>query len=89
MAKFEIQIPDDLLVLLDNVAGDAGETREECLARVAGEGLDRAGDAFEEKYLEMLDRHPLDLGGRTAAELIREDRNHRDDKRLGPHGHAH
>jgi hypothetical protein len=84
MARFEIEIPDDMLILLGNVAGDAGETAEECLSRIVREGLDRAGDAFEEKYRAMFESQSLDLGGRTAEELIREDRDHRDDKRFGP-----
>jgi hypothetical protein len=78
MAKFEIEIPCDLLVLLDNVAEAAGETREEFLTRVAEEGLDRAGAALRERLLETLGP-PKPMGG-DGAQIIREMR----DQRLPP-----
>ena len=78
MAKVEIEIPDDLLVLLDNVAEDAGVSREEFLSRVAREGTVSAGDALREKFEELLGP-PLPLGG-NSAQIIREMR----DQRLPP-----
>ncbi|HKZ12856.1 MAG TPA: hypothetical protein VJL81_03315 [Solirubrobacterales bacterium] len=75
MAKFEIEIPDDLLVLLDNVSRDAGENREEFLSRVAEEGLITAGDALTKKFLERLGP-PRPMGG-DSAQIIREMRDQR------------
>lgn len=78
MAKFEIEIPDRRLALLDNVSEDAGETREELLSRIAEEGLVRAGDALRDKFLEMLGPS-VPMGG-DGAQIIREMR----DQRLPP-----
>lgn len=78
MAKFEIQIPDRRLALLDNVSEDAGETREEFLSRIAEEGLVRAGDALRVRFLQQLGP-PMSLGGENA-QIIREMR----DQRLPP-----
>jgi hypothetical protein len=73
MAKFEIQIPDRWLALLDNVCEDAGETREEFLSRIAEEGLVRAGDVLRVKFLQQLGP-PMSLGG-ESAQMIREIRD--------------
>jgi hypothetical protein len=78
MAKVEIDIPDDLLVLIDNLARDAGETREEFLRRVAEEGIATAKAAFRAEIDEMLGP-PVSMGG-DSAQIIREMR----DQRLPP-----
>lgn len=78
MAKFEIQIPDRRLALMDNLSEDADETREELLSRIAEEGLVRAGDALRAKFLQELGP-PMPLGG-DSAQIIREMR----DQRLPP-----
>ena len=88
MARFEIQIPDDLLGFVDDYAGRADETRDEFLRRVITTEIDRCHEKLRKEIEDLLDSHPLDLGGRSAAALIREDRDHRDDKRYGPDGHA-
>ncbi len=72
MAKFEIQIPDDYLPLLENVAHYARETPEECLNRVTKEGLDAAGDALSEEIKERLPSIPM---GGEGAQIIREMRD--------------
>jgi hypothetical protein len=73
MARFEIELPDRRLALLDNVAHDAGESREEFLARIAEEGLVRAGDVLRVKFLQQLGP-PMSLGG-ESAQIIREIRD--------------
>lgn len=78
MAKFEIEIPDDLLVLIDNLARDAGVTQEELLRRVTEAGLAQARDAYRERFEELLGP-PMPLGG-DSAQIIREMR----DQRLPP-----
>ena len=78
MARFEIQIPDRRLTLLDNVCEDAGETREELLSRMAEEALVRAGDALRVRFLQQLGP-PMSFGGKNA-QIIREMR----DQRLPP-----
>jgi hypothetical protein len=88
MAKFEIELPEDLLEFVDCYAHNAEESRDEFLRRIIAEEIDRCHEKLRREIEELFDSHPLDLGGRTAAELIREDRDHRDDKRFGPDGHA-
>jgi predicted DNA-binding protein len=84
MAKVEINLPDDLLDQIDRVASRAGETRDSFLRRIAEREIAESNERFRREIEDMLDRHPIDLGGKSAAELIREDRDHRDDKRIGP-----
>lgn len=73
MAKFEIELPDDLSVVIDNLARDAGETREQFLRRITEEGLASAKATYREKFEGLLGP-PVPLGG-NAAELIREMRD--------------
>ena len=81
-------VPDDLLSRVDDYADRSGETRDEFLRRVVKEEVVRCNAALRKELEELLDGVELDLGGKTAAELIREDRDHRDDKRWGPDGHV-
>lgn len=83
MAKVEIDLPDDLLRRVDRAAEREGETREEFLRRAAEQGVDESGARFRKEMEEMMPA-PIHRGGESAR-WIREDRDHRDDKRLG-HG---
>jgi membrane carboxypeptidase/penicillin-binding protein PbpC len=73
MAKVEINLPDDLLDQVDRVAERVGETRDEFLARIAGQEVDRI-DWQMRKELEQMVGPPQPMGG-NAAEIIREMRD--------------
>lgn len=77
MARFELELTDDLLEWVDDYADRADETRDEFLRRIIGEEIDRCHARLREEIEGLLDSHPLDLGGKTAAELIREGRDSR------------
>jgi hypothetical protein len=77
MARIEVDIPADLLEHVDDYAGRAGEPRDEFLRRVITEEIDRCHEKLRKEIEDLLDSHPLDLGGKTAAELIRESRDSR------------
>ena len=77
MTKVEIDMSEDLLEWVDDYAGRAGETRDEFLRRVITEEIDHCHARLRKEIEELLDSHPLDLGGKTAAELIREGRDSR------------
>lgn len=69
-----ISIPGALLERLDAQAKANGETRSGFLQRLAEAELDADEDRRHREVLELLDSIEIDLGGRSAAELIREDR---------------
>jgi hypothetical protein len=73
VAKVEINLPDDLLDQVDRVAERVGETRDEFLARIAGQEVDRI-DWQMRKELEQMVGPPRPMGG-NGAELIREMRD--------------
>ena len=75
VAKVMISIPDVLLKRIDAHVEAAHETRSGFLRRVAEAELER-GRRHDRDEIERLlsEIEPIDLGGRTAAELIREDR---------------
>lgn len=73
VAKIEITLPDDLLDQLDRVAERVGETRDEFLARIAEQEVDRI-DWQMRKELEQMVGPPKSKGG-NAAEIIREMRD--------------
>jgi hypothetical protein len=73
MARFEIELPGDLLVLIENLAHEAGETREDLLRRTTEEGLAWAKDAARERIEERLGP-PRPMGGESAR-IIREMRD--------------
>jgi predicted transcriptional regulator len=78
MAKVEIEIRDDLLDHVDDYASRADETREEFLRRVIAKEVDRCHEKLRKEIEELrAGLRPLDLGGKTAAELIREGRDSR------------
>jgi hypothetical protein len=81
MAKVEIEFPDDFLRQIDEAADRAGETRDEFLRRSVEEEVVRNQAAFRKELEEMLP--PPIRGGGESERWIREDRDHRDDKRLG------
>lgn len=75
VAKVMISIPDKLLERLDLRAKEAGESRSGFLQRVAERELERTERHDREEIERLLDEfQPLDLGGVSAAQLIREDR---------------
>ena len=78
VAKVMISIPDKLLERLDLRAKEAGETRSGFLQRVAERELELT-DRHDRDEIERLlgELQPLDFGGLTAAQLIREDRESR------------
>ena len=75
VAKVMISIPDQLLERLDLRAKEAGETRSGFLQRVAERELERTERHDREEIGRLLaELRPLDFGGVSAADLIREDR---------------
>jgi hypothetical protein len=75
VAKVMISIPDKLLELIDNHVAAAHETRSGFLQRVAERELEMAERHDRAEIARMLDQiQPLDFGGVSAAQLIREDR---------------
>lgn len=75
VAKVMISIPDKLLERLDLRAKEAGETRSGFLQRVAERELERIERHDREEIERLLGEiQPLDFGGVSAAQLIREDR---------------
>lgn len=75
VAKVMISIPDDLLEQLDARAQANRETRSGLLRRLAERELDLAEGRLREEVDRLLSQiGPLDLGGISAAQLIREDR---------------
>lgn len=75
VAKVMISIPDKLLERLDNQARSNRETRSGFLQRLAERELEVAESREREEIERLLDQiQPLDFGGVSAAQLIREDR---------------
>ena len=82
VAKIEINLPDDLLRRVDCVARLDGETREDFLRRAAERELAERRTIRHKEFEEMMP--PPIHGGGESGRWIREDRDHRDDKRWGP-----
>lgn len=75
VAKVMISIPDKLLERLDSQARSNRETRSGFLQRVAERELERADRHDRDEIERLLDQiQPIDFGGVSAAQLIREDR---------------
>lgn len=75
VAKVMISIPDLLLERIDAHAASTGETRSGFLQRLAEAEVTAEDSKQRLRWSEMLDAiAPVDLGGKSAAELIREDR---------------
>ncbi len=70
-----ISIPDSLLDRLDAQARASRETRSGFLRRLAERELESAGSHMRNEVDRLLSEiGPVDLGGVSAAQLIREDR---------------
>jgi metal-responsive CopG/Arc/MetJ family transcriptional regulator len=74
VAKVMISIPDKLLERLDARAQSAGETRSGLLQRLVEREVDDRERERQDEVGRLLDSLNIDLGGRSAAEIIREDR---------------
>lgn len=74
VAKVMISIPDALLERVDARASARGETRSGFLQRLAEAELESDGARRRQETIELLDSIDIDLGGQSAADLIREDR---------------
>ena len=75
VAKVMISIPDALLEGLDSRAKALGESRSGFLQRLAEQELERTEGHGREEIERLLNEiQPLDFGGVSAAQLIREDR---------------
>ena len=69
-----ISIPDKLLERLDARAQSAGETRSGLLQRLVEREVSDRERERQDEVGRLLDSLNIDLGGRSAAEVIREDR---------------
>ena len=75
VAKVMISIPDKLLELIDSHVEAAHETRSGFLQRLAERELEIAKRRNRDEIERLLDEiRPIDFGGVSAAQLIREDR---------------
>lgn len=74
VAKVMISIPDPLLVRLDALSESAGETRSGTIQRLAEAELAEDESRRKQEMIELLGSIDIDLGGKSAAQLIREDR---------------
>ena len=82
VAKIEINLPDDLLRRIDSVISLDKETRDEFLRLAAERELAERRTTRHKEFEEMMP--PPIHGGGESGRWIREDRDHRDDKRWGP-----
>jgi HicB_like antitoxin of bacterial toxin-antitoxin system len=83
VAKVLISIPDDLLNRIDEHAKRSAETRSGFLQRLAEREVAES-NARVRKELEDLFEFLPPAGGESGR-WLREDRDHRDDKRFGGH----
>lgn len=74
VAKVMISIPDSLLERLDAHVEAARETRSGFLQRLAEREIDLADARTRDELDSLLNSLEIDLGGVSAAQLIREDR---------------
>ncbi len=74
VAKVMISISDDLLERLDAQARANQETRSGFLQRLVERELDQVDSRTREEVDRLLGSLNIDLGGISAAQLIREDR---------------
>ncbi|MGV1048721.1 MAG: type II toxin-antitoxin system HicB family antitoxin [Solirubrobacterales bacterium] len=74
MAKVLISMPDALLERVDAYAKANGESRSGLLQRLAELELATTDGRRHEEFERLLDSLEIDLGGKSAAEVIREDR---------------
>jgi len=69
-----ISIPDKLLERLDLRAKEVGESRSGFLQRLVEREVDDRERERRDEVGRLLDSLDIDLGSRSAAEVIREDR---------------
>ncbi len=74
VAKVMISIPDSLLERLDAHVKAARETRSGFLQRLAEREIDQVDARTRDELDSLLGSLEIDLGGVSAAQLIREDR---------------
>ncbi len=74
MAKVLISLPDLLLERVDAHASAGGESRSGFLRRLAERELDADQERRNQEVIQLLDSLDIDLGGKSAAQVIREDR---------------
>jgi hypothetical protein len=77
MAKVEIAFPEDILRQIDEAADRAEESRDAFLRRSIEEEVVRNQARLRKELQDLWDSHTVDLGGKTAAELVRESRDSR------------
>jgi hypothetical protein len=77
MAKVEIEFPDDILRQIDEAADRAEESRDAFLRRSIEEEVVRNQARLRKELQDLWGSHTVDLGGKTAAELVRESRDSR------------
>jgi hypothetical protein len=82
VAKVLISIPDALLRRVDDAASRAGETRSGFLQRIAEREVAESNARVRKELEDLFE--PLAPAGGESGRWLREDRDHRDDKRLGP-----
>ena len=75
--KVLISMPEDLLRQVDEAAQTRGETRSGFIQRIAEHEIVESNAQLRKELEELFDSHTIDLGGSTAAELVRSGRDHR------------
>lgn len=81
VAKVLISIPDQLLRRVDEAAGRAGETRSGFVQRIAEREIAESSARLRQELEDLFELLPP--AGGESGRWMREDRRHRDDKRLG------
>ena len=74
MAKVMISIPDLLLKRVDAMPAPTGRLVAACCSAWPSVRSRRGEDRRHEEFERLMDSLEIDLGGQTAADLIREDR---------------
>lgn len=87
VAKVLISIPDGLLRRVDAAASRAGESRSGFLQRLAEREVAESSARVRKELEDLFE--PLAPAGGESGRWIREDRRHRDDRRLGPPRDGH
>ena len=70
-------MPEDLLRQIDEAAQTREETRSGFIQRIAEHEIVESNARLRKELEALLDSHPVDLGGQTAAELVRAGRDNR------------
>jgi hypothetical protein len=81
VAKVLVSIPDALLRRVDDAASRTGETRSGFLQRIAEREVAESNARVRRQLEDLFE--PLPPAGGESGRWLREDRDHRDDKRLG------